>query len=173
MLLNKVVKTKTSPTDLSTETDQEVERFIMENISKHFPKHLFIAEETQSYANLSGDPTWIIDPIDGTMNFIHTFPHSCVSVALFVNKQPVIAITYNPHVGQMFSARKGKGAFLNGERISVSGKTKLSEALIMMESIGGHNPEKAKVILQNTDFLMKNSHGYVYLMRGLNRTFLS
>lgn len=158
----KVIKTKTSPVDLVTETDQEIETFFVENISKNFPDHKFIGEESTASTGvykLTNTPTWIIDPIDGTMNFIHSFPNSCISIALFIEQQSVIGIIYNPNYGQLFTARKGKGAFLNGERIMVSGTKTLSDALIMMECIGGHNPEKGKVILKNAEFLLTNSHG--------------
>jgi len=88
----------------------------------------FIGEETVSDYNLpalTDAPTWIIDPIDGTMNFIHAFPHICISVALTVNKELQIGIIYNPILQQLFTARKGHGAFLNEKPItssSVEGK---------------------------------------------------
>lgn len=148
-----------------TETDQQIETYLIENITRYFPEHKFIGEESSAasgiYDALTDAPTWIIDPIDGTMNFIHSFPNSCISIALFNYQRPVLGIIYNPNVGQLFTAIKGKGAFLNGKPITVSRNTNLSEALIMMECIGGHAPEKAEVILKNTEYLMKNSHGYV------------
>lgn len=67
-------------------------------------------------------PTWIIDPIDGTMNFVHGLPHTCISVALLINKTAEIGIVYNPILEQLFTARKGQGAFLNGAPIRVSGE---------------------------------------------------
>ena len=70
----------------------------------------------------TNDPTWIIDPVDGTMNFVHSFPYSCVSIGFWVNKSPEIGIIFNPMLDQMFTARKGQGAYLNGEKISVSGQ---------------------------------------------------
>lgn len=72
---------------------------------------------------LTTAPTWIIDPIDGTMNFVHSFPYTCISVGLWVNKQAEIGIVYNPVLDQMFTATKGQGAYLNGERIHTSGQT--------------------------------------------------
>lgn len=72
-----------------TETDQQVERLLIDGIKKKFPDHEFIGEEDSSdgkKAVLSDAPTWIIDPVDGTMNFVHSFPHSAISVALLVNK---------------------------------------------------------------------------------------
>lgn len=78
---------KSSNIDLLTETDQEVEKLLMDEIGKKFPSHKFIGEEESSEGkrpDLTDAPTWIIDPVDGTMNFVHSFPHSCISVALLV-----------------------------------------------------------------------------------------
>lgn len=84
----------------------------------------FIGEETVSCSNslpeLTDAPTWFIDPIDGTTNFVHSFPHTCISIALAVNKQLEIGIIYNPVLEQLFTARKGHGAFLNQKPIKSS-----------------------------------------------------
>lgn len=86
----------------------------------------FIGEESTSETNhrveLTDAPTWIIDPVDGTMNFVHAMPHTCISIALYVNKVPEIGIVYNPVLEQFFSARRGQGAFHNGAPIRVSGE---------------------------------------------------
>lgn len=75
---------------------------------------------------LTDEPTWIIDPIDGTMNFVHSFPYTCISVGLWVKKEAEVGIVYNPIMEQMFTALKGQGAFLNNEKISASGQTGIS-----------------------------------------------
>lgn len=80
----------------------------------------FIGEETKSTENLTESPTWIIDPIDGTNNFVHGDENCVISVALAVNKQLEIGIVYSPVKDQFFTAQKGKGAFLNGKPIHVS-----------------------------------------------------
>lgn len=84
----------------------------------------FIGEETVSRYNslpeLTNDPTWIIDPIDGTTNFVHTFPYTCVSIALVINKEIEIGIVYNPVLKQLFTAKRGYGAFLNEKPIASS-----------------------------------------------------
>lgn len=159
---NKSVEIKSSDIDLVTETDQQVEKLLIDGLSKQFPDHKFIGEESVSggaKCNLTDAPTWIIDPIDGTMNFVHNFPHSCVSIALFVNQIPEIGIVYNPSLSQLFTARKGKGAFLNGKPITVSGKTELSESLIMLEFGTSRDPEKSKIVLENQKILMPKVHG--------------
>lgn len=110
--------------DLVTEYDRKIEETLVRNLTKRFPTHKFIGEESNAQlgelAHLSDDPTWIIDPIDGTSNFVHNFPHSCISVAFAVNKQIEIGIVYNPLIRQLFTARRGYGAFLNGNRITTS-----------------------------------------------------
>ena len=90
----------------------------------------FIGEEStgKELPELTDDPTWIIDPIDGTTNFIHGFPHTCVVIGLSIKKEMVIGIVYNPVLEQLFTARRGRGAFLNNKPIKVSnvqGKLKL------------------------------------------------
>jgi myo-inositol-1(or 4)-monophosphatase len=85
----KAVEVKSSDIDLVTETDQQVEKLLIDGIRAKFPEHQFIGEEDSSdgkRAVLTDAPTWIIDPVDGTMNFVHSFPHSAISVALLVNK---------------------------------------------------------------------------------------
>lgn len=82
----------------------------------------FIGEESTgtNLPELTDDPTWIIDPIDGTTNFIHGFPHTCVVIGLSISKEMKIGIVYNPILEQLFTARKGTGAFLNGVPIKTS-----------------------------------------------------
>lgn len=80
----------------------------------------FIAEESAAENILTNEPTWIIDPIDGTTNFIQGFPFCCISIALAVKNELVIGIVYNPILNQLFTAQKGKGAYLNQEKINVS-----------------------------------------------------
>ncbi|XP_050301122.1 inositol monophosphatase 1-like isoform X2 [Anthonomus grandis grandis] len=159
---SKKVETKSGAIDFVTETDQEVEKLLIEGLTEAFPDHKFIGEESVSsgaHADLTDAPTWIIDPVDGTMNFVHSFPHSCISIALFVCKVPTIGIIYNPMLGQLFTAQRGKGAYLNGERITVSGTKNLSDALIMMEFGTSRDPEKRRVILENQQKLMPQVHG--------------
>ncbi|CAH1170140.1 unnamed protein product [Phaedon cochleariae] len=158
---HKNINFKSSNIDMVTETDQAVEKLFIDSLSKEFPDHKFIGEESSStdQQELTNDPTWVIDPVDGTMNFVHTFPHSCISIALFIEKEPVIGIIFNPMLSQLFTARKGQGAFLNGERISVSDKTSLSDALIMMEFGTSRHPERLRNCLENQQKLMPHVHG--------------
>lgn len=86
--------------------------------------HRFIGEEESSLNNsipqLTHDPTWIIDPIDGTANFVRQMPITCISVGLTINKEQVLGIIYNPFMDELYTAIKGKGAYLNGKQIHCS-----------------------------------------------------
>lgn len=86
----------------------------------------FIGEESVAAGekcDFTDEPTWIIDPVDGTMNFVHSFPHSCISLAVTYKKEVQIGIIYNPMLDQLFTAKLSQGAFLNGKPIHVSGET--------------------------------------------------
>lgn len=172
---------KSSDVDLLTETDQEVEKLLMDGIRKSFPNHRwntdkldhqilipffyskrFIGEEETSEgkkAELTDSPTWIIDPVDGTMNFVHNFPHSCVSIALLVNKIAEIAIIYNPVLKQKFTARRGKGAFLNDQAISVSGQKDIGKVLVTTEFGTTRDSKKIDVTIENMDKMVRKVHG--------------
>lgn len=132
----KQVDQKLGDWDLVTEYDRKIEDIIIGKLKRAFPDHKFIAEEStgKELPELTDVPTWIIDPIDGTTNFIHGFPHTCVVIGLAVKKEVVLGIVYNPILEQLFTARKGRGAFLNGHPIQVSKVQDLSKALVCMES---------------------------------------
>ncbi|XP_063614982.1 inositol monophosphatase 1-like isoform X2 [Penaeus indicus] len=158
----KNIETKSSAVDLVTESDKAVEKMLISGLSEAFPDHKFIGEESVSAGQkcvLTDEPTWIIDPIDGTMNFVHSFPYTCISVGLWVKKAALVGIVYNPVLEQMFTAIKGQGAFLNGEKISVSGETELGKALVFSEMGTSLDPEKVNTVLTNITNLMPKVHG--------------
>ncbi|XP_069191104.1 inositol monophosphatase 1 isoform X4 [Procambarus clarkii] len=158
----KNVEIKSSVVDLVTESDKAVEKLLITGLSKAFTDHKFIGEESVAAGEkcvLTDEPTWIIDPIDGTMNFVHSFPYTCISVALWVNKEAEIGIVYNPVLEQMFTAIKGQGAFLNDEKISASGETDLGQALVFSEMGTSRDPEKVDTVITNITTLMTKVHG--------------
>ncbi|XP_059476088.1 inositol monophosphatase 1 [Neocloeon triangulifer] len=158
----KEVQHKSCEVDLVTETDQQVEKLLISGLRAKFPDHKFIGEESTADGQkneLTDAPTWIIDPVDGTMNFVHSFPHVCISIALLVNKVPEIGIITNPVLGQFFEARKGQGALLNGKKIQVSAVKDLSKALLSYEVGTSRDPEKMKVVLKNVNTLVPLAHG--------------
>jgi len=166
------VEAKSCDIDLVTETDQAVEKMIITSISSAFKDHKFIGEESTAAGSLTttltSSPTWIIDPIDGTMNFVHSFPHSCISLALFIDKKPTIGIIYNPYLNQMFHAIKSRGAFLNDKRITVSGQENLSKSLVMMECGTSRDEERVEVMFKNQRSVIPAVHG----VRGLGSAAL-
>ncbi|XP_062130586.1 uncharacterized protein LOC133841833 [Drosophila sulfurigaster albostrigata] len=123
--------------DLLTVYDKQIEDTLIEGLQKAFPESLIIGEEESAAAHrqaeLTDAPTWIIDPIDGTTNFIHRIPHCCISVGLAINKELVVGIIYNPPANELFSAWKGHGAYLNGKPIHTSKVTKIKQAIIAYE----------------------------------------
>lgn len=168
----KVFEYKSSDIDLVTEVDKKVEETLIGGLSKRFPTHKFIGEESVADGAkciLTDEPTWIIDPVDGTLNFIHGFPHSCISLGLVINKESVAGIIYNPLVGQLFTAKKGQGAFLNGRQIHVSQIKELKKALVAFEAGTSRDEEKMKVVLANFEKVVTHGHG----MRALGSAALN
>lgn len=107
--------------NMVTAYDVAVQNFLMEEITKVIPDAYFIAEEKENDASvLQRDYCFIIDPIDGTANFIHDYRHSCISLALFSHGEAVFAAVLDPYQNELFTAEKGNGAYLNGRKIHVS-----------------------------------------------------
>ncbi|KAK7865358.1 hypothetical protein R5R35_006839 [Gryllus longicercus] len=158
----KKVTIKSCDVDLVTETDQQVEKLLVTSLLTKFPGHKYIGEEAVADGKpceLTDEPTWIIDPVDGTMNFVHGYPNFCISVALWIKKKPSIGIIYNPILELMFTAQTGKGAFLNGNRISTSSVKDLEKGLLAMEFGTSRDPEKMAVVMENTQILLPLLHG--------------
>jgi myo-inositol-1(or 4)-monophosphatase len=117
--------------DFVTEVDHASEQAIIDILLGAYPDHGFLAEESGSErGNPHADHIWIIDPLDGTTNFIHGFPVYCVSIALQVRGRIEQAVVYDPTRNDLFTATRGRGAFLNERRIRVAKRTRLSECLI-------------------------------------------
>ncbi|XP_012275412.1 inositol-phosphate phosphatase [Orussus abietinus] len=138
---NKNVKAKSGISDFVTDQDKKVEELFITQISCTFPDHKFIGEETVAggpLPELTDDPTWIIDPIDGTLNYIHSYPQFCISVALAICKELVIGIVYNPINGELYTSKKSEGAFLNGKRICTTTEKELKNSLILIEPVNAH-----------------------------------
>jgi myo-inositol-1(or 4)-monophosphatase len=114
--------------DFVTEVDRAAEQAIVDILLKAYPDHAILAEE--SGASGDSEYTWIIDPLDGTTNFIHGFPQYAVSIALRHREHVTQAVVFDPTRNELFTASRGRGAFLNERRIRVSRRTKLSECLI-------------------------------------------
>ncbi|QIL72401.1 inositol monophosphatase [Diaphorobacter sp. HDW4B] len=117
--------------DFVTEVDVASEKAIIETLLTAYPDHGILAEESgREYGSKTSEYVWIIDPLDGTTNFIHGFPVYCVSIALSVRGKIEQAVIYDPSRNDLFTATKGRGAFLNERRIRVSKRTRMGECLI-------------------------------------------
>ena len=141
-IINSTIEIKDSnPADLVTAVDKNVEKMLYESLKNSFPSFLFIGEETISFSktkkvNLTDSPTWVIDPVDGTTNFVHGFPFVCISVGLVVKKEPVLGIIFNPILNEMYWGIKGKGAFMNDKKLPLIKNTSLKslqKSLIVTE----------------------------------------
>lgn len=115
--------------DLVTNFDDRSQQMIYEKLYRHFPDHDFIAEEGLDQEKGSAY-RWIFDPLDGTTNYAHRFPVFCVSIALELDGQVVCGVVHDPTREETFTGTKGKGAFLNGERIGVSVLDELDKSLL-------------------------------------------
>lgn len=132
------VQFKTSAADLVTAKDKETEEFLVKKIQETFPEHFILGEEggvhEQEY-----EPTkeivWIIDPIDGTTNFVHQKQNFAISIGIFENGQPRIGLIYDPIRDELFHAQYQKGAFLNNKALSRLGKSKLEESIFSINNL--------------------------------------
>jgi myo-inositol-1(or 4)-monophosphatase len=115
--------------DFVTQVDDAAEQAILDVVRKAYPAHGFLAEESGASAG-SEEYVWIIDPLDGTTNFIHGFPHYCVSIGIQHRGALAHAVVYDPGRNELFTASKGRGAFLNDRRIRVSKCLRLDDALV-------------------------------------------
>jgi len=115
--------------DLVTEADKASERLIIERLSKVFPEHSVVAEEGGG-AERPSDYRWYVDPLDGTTNFAHGFPFFNVTLALERSGELVAGVIFDPLRDEMFTAERGSGAYLNGERIRVSKTSRIEESLV-------------------------------------------
>lgn len=115
--------------DLVTQFDVAVEEYLKKKFSKKFKEFNIIAEESDN-ENIEFNNSIIIDPIDGTTNFVNGVPHTAISVGVYKNKKPYLAVVYNPILDELYTAKIGKGAYLNGKKLKVSSEDNLQKALI-------------------------------------------
>ncbi|XP_014292833.1 inositol monophosphatase 1 [Halyomorpha halys] len=159
----KTVDLKESRVDFVTETDKQVEEILINGLQSIYPNHKFIGEESTSEINkvkLTDDPTWIIDPVDGTMNFVHSNPCVGVSVGLYINKEPKVGIVYLPVFDYLFTAIENEGAFMNGNKIQVSKVKAFSDALVIIEGGSSREPAKVDCMVENFRTILNEAHGF-------------
>ena len=124
------IENKSTVNDLVTEVDKHAETAIIDVIKKYYPGHSIISEEVGELIQTS-DYDWIIDPIDGTVNFAHAIPICCTSIGVRHKGEMLAGAVYNPIMKELFFAEKGRGAYLNDEKISVSKKSDFKKACLV------------------------------------------
>ena len=163
-----LVEYKTSASDLVTAVDKEVEKYVVDSILKAYPDHGILGEES----TFQGDPSqyetlWIIDPIDGTTNFVHQQINYSVSIAVYHRGEGIIGVVYDPSRDEMFCAVKGQGAFLNHRRLRLDRQVKLEEALLCTSVFWNKRAEQMGI-----DLIVKKLAGKVRGMRLLGSAAL-
>jgi myo-inositol-1(or 4)-monophosphatase len=130
--VGKIVAREKAPADLVTEADlasqEEIRRIVLSN----FPDHSFLGEEGNPIGPADAEYRWLVDPLDGTTNYVHQIPHYCVSVALERRGELVCGAVYDPVSRECFTAQAGRGVHLNGRKISVSGVQRIEQAVVVV-----------------------------------------
>ena len=130
--LEKLQVSKKGPKDFVTNSDIRVEKIIIEELKKAKPNYSVISEESGLERNKDDAYTWIIDPIDGTVNFLHGIPHFAISIALQFEKEIISGLIFDPIKNELFYAEKNSGAFFNNQRIRVSKKNNINDCLFAL-----------------------------------------
>ena len=129
--IEKLQVSKKGPSDFVTNSDLKAENIIIEELKKARPNYSIISEEHGVEKNKDKNNTWIIDPIDGTINFLHGIPHFAISIALKSNNEIISGLIFDPIKNEMFFAEKENGAFFNNHRIRVSKRSELNDSLFV------------------------------------------
>lgn len=164
---------KANQVDLVTKADKSIEAIIKAKLKELYPNFLFIGEEEYipGETEISDEPTFIVDPIDGTTNFIHGFPYSCCSIGLTVDSKSVMGAVFNPHLNQLYHASRGNGAYVDDEKIVVPKRPlTLQKSIIGLE--GGADrtdtPDSNFNIKMSTyKNLLSEKGGYIHGFRSL------
>ncbi|KAJ1946650.1 hypothetical protein EC988_005515 [Linderina pennispora] len=148
--------------DCVTAVDRYIEETIFTRLRAVYPTHQFVGEETTAeHGNgykVTDQPTWIVDPVDGTNNFVHHFPYTGISIGLAINKQPVVGVLYLPVLGELYTAVRGQGAFVNGQQLPLLKKPALTSptSLTQCAMLTEHGSDRsAKTMKSRTDSLTR------------------
>eukprot|EP00904_Undaria_pinnatifida_P007482 jgi/Undpi1/3864/HiC_scaffold_16.g07232.m1 len=149
--------------DLVTETDKANEKLIFDAMRKSFPGDELIGEESSADAGaiaaLTDAPTWIVDPVDGTTNFVHGFPMTCVSIGFGRGKKMEVGVVYDPCADELYQTVRGFGSFVNGVRTSSSGCTDLGSAIVITEYGYQRDPAAVRTMMEATEKVLRQSRG--------------
>lgn len=169
---------KKNAVDLVTEVDKAVEAHVSAKLRSHYPDFDFIGEETfvPGSSQLTDSPTFIVDPIDGTTNFVHFFPQACISLGLAINKKPVVGVVYNPFLDQLFTGVKGKGSYFNGEKLPLRPASRpltLQGSLCAIEWGSDRDNENFDVKLRTFESLARKEGAFVHGLRSTGSAALN
>jgi len=142
------------PGDFVTASDKKVEKILIDELSKARPNYSILSEEIGEIKNDS-EFRWIIDPIDGTANFLHGIPHFCISIGLEKNNEIISGIIFDPIKDETFTAEKGNGSYLNNQRLRVSGRNKLKDSIIFTGGPKYGSKEKDLILEEYKKFSSK------------------
>ena len=147
-----------SDRDYVTDVDQRSEAAIVQEIRKHYPKHGIVAEES-ARVNADAPIQWYIDPLDGTTNFVHGYPHFAVSIAAWKEGRPYLAVVHDPIRNEIFEAQNGTGAFLNRRRLRVTDEGRIAHALFA-SGLPSYRREHIDTFQHRMDACMRATEGY-------------
>jgi len=144
--------------DFVTEADRKAEATIVHEILKHYPTHGIVAEES-GVRNPDAEIVWHIDPLDGTTNFIHGYPHFAVSIAAWKRGKPFLAVVHDPLRNETFEAQNGNGAFLNRRRLRVSPRRKLRDA-VFASGLQPYRRDESPLFRKRLDACIREASGF-------------
>ena len=139
------------PGDFVTMSDKKVEKILIDELQKARPDYSILSEEV-GFIKKDEEFKWVIDPIDGTANFLHGIPHFAISVGLEKNKEIICGIIYDPIKDEMFVAEKGNGSYLNNQRVRVSSRSKLSDCMLVTGGPRRNSKDREKVLEEYKKF---------------------
>ena len=134
--IEKLQVSRKGPRDFVTKTDKQVEKMLIDELTKLKKNYSFLTEETGKINNKDNENIWIIDPIDGTTNFLHGIPHFAICIALKSKDEIISGLIFDPIKNEMFFAEKDKGAYLNNQRLRVSNKNNIEDCLFSSNNHG-------------------------------------
>ncbi|MEQ8179839.1 MAG: inositol monophosphatase family protein [Amphiplicatus sp.] len=148
---------KKGASDFVSAADLRAEQAIFEELSRARPKYGFVMEEKGEIEGSDNSNRWIIDPLDGTTNFLHGLPHFAISIGLERDRQPYAGVVYNPATDELYWAEKGEGAFVNDRRLRVSGRSDLDSALFATGLPFQGRPGRARALAETDKVLEKTA----------------
>lgn len=155
---DKISVRQKSDRDYVTDVDQRSEAVIVQEIRKHYPSHGIVGEESGA-VNPGASIQWHIDPLDGTTNFIHGYPHFAVSIGAWKDGRPYLAVVHDPIRNETFEAQNGAGAFLNRRRLRVTDEGRIAHALFA-SGLAAYRREHMDLFQGRMDACMRATEGY-------------